>query len=249
MKKVIYTVLVGGYDKLLQPLATDESYDYVCFCDNPMSQRAGIWELRDIPYRDAKGDNTRTSRFPKLLPHKVLAEYDYSLYIDANIQITSSYIYNKIEERIKENVQIAQVPNTFRDSVYQDIRIAYRLGKVSLREARRQMQHLREEGFPEHYGLYENNVILRRHNDPFVVNISNAWWQEYNAYSHRDQFSLMYVYWKYIFKPNYLIDEQHNARNCDCMRLVKHPHREGMWKTYIKLRSGMRKPVASLILR
>lgn len=32
-KKVIYTVLVGGYDNLMQPQVIDDSFDYICFTD------------------------------------------------------------------------------------------------------------------------------------------------------------------------------------------------------------------------
>lgn len=253
-KKVIYTVLVGGYDNLMQPKVIDDSFDYICFTDKSSQAKLGVWEVKPIDYSDAGGDNTRTSRFPKLQPHKVLAEYDYSLYMDANIQIVSGEFYEVVNKRIAEGVLIAQVPNPFRKCIYQDIRIAYRLGKVTLSEARRQYRHLREEGFPHNYGLYENNVILRRHNAPQVVSVSDGWWAEYNTYSHRDQFSLMYVYWKQGFMPEYLFDDVHNARNTSCLRLVPHPHRGGvtdneqMWQLYKKVCSGLRKIMVKLYL-
>ena len=227
MKKVIYTILVGGYDKLLQPLVIDEGFDYICFSNDFSEKAVGIWNIRRIPFNDA--DNTRVSRYAKLLPHRVLQEYDYSLYIDANIQITGSEFYSFVNQRIMEGVLVAQVPNIFRDCIYKDIEIAYRRRKVDLKGAKRQYEHLKQEGFPMHYGLFENNVILRKHNDPKVMEISESWWKEYCDYTHRDQFSLMYVYWKKNFMPEYLFGESLNARNVGFLRLTAHPKEKTFW--------------------
>jgi hypothetical protein len=227
MKKVIYTILVGKYDDLLQPLAVDESFDYICFSNDFSEKTIGIWNIRKIPFSDA--DNTRVSRYAKLLPHKVLQEYEYSLYIDANIQITGSEFYRFVNQRILEDVLVAQVPNIFRDCIYKDIEIAYRRRKVNLRGAMRQYRHLKQEGFPEHFGLFENNVLLRKHNDQRVVELSEAWWKEYCDYTHRDQFSLMYVYWKKNYKPGNLLGEGKNARNVTFLKLTPHPKEKTFW--------------------
>lgn len=224
MKKVIYTILVGKYDALIQPLVVDEGFDYICFSNDFNEETIGVWCIRKIPFNDA--DNTRVSRYAKLLPHRVLQEYDYSLYIDANIRITSSEFYGFVNQRIQEGVLVAQVPNIFRDCIYKDIEIAYRRGKVDLKGAKHQYEHLKQEGFPTHFGLFENNVILRKHNVPEVIEISEAWWKEYFMYTHRDQFCLMYIYWKQKFMPIFLFGEGNNARNVDYLKLEKHPRKK-----------------------
>lgn len=237
MRKVIYTVLVGNYDHLKQPKVTDNGYDYVCFSNDIKEQKIGVWEIRKIPFKNA--DNTRVSRYPKIMPHMVFPNYDYSLYIDANIQIVNSELYRVINEKTEDDCLICQVPNIFRDSIYKDIEIAYRRGKVDFHGAKRQYRHLKDEDFPDHFGLFENNVILRKQNDPCVVAISEAWWKEYCEYTHRDQFSLMYVYWKQHYMPGYLFGAEKNARNVDCLSLTPHPQKttsllmnDYFWKKY-----------------
>ena len=224
MKKVIYTILVGKYDDLLQPLVVDESFDYICFSNDFAEESVGVWNIKKIPFNDS--DKTRVSRYAKLLPHKVLQEYDYSLYMDANIQIVGLEFYRLVNVKIGEGILIAQIPNIFRDCIYKDIEIAYRRRKVDLKGAKRQFEHLKQEGFPKHYGLFENNVILRKHNDPMVIEISEAWWKEYSNYTHRDQFCLMYVYWRHNYMPTYLFGEGKNARNVEYLKLVKHPRKK-----------------------
>lgn len=227
MKKVIYTILVGRYDELLQPLAVDSGFDYICFSNDIKEEKVGVWNIQRIPFEDV--NKTRVSRYPKLLPHNVLQDYDYSLYMDANIQITDKKLYDVVNQKIGEGVLIAQVPNIFRDCIYKDIEIAYRRRKVDLKGAKQQYEHLKQEGFPKHYGLFENNVIFRKHNDPKVVDISEAWWKEYCTYTHRDQFSLMYVYWKQGYMPFLLLGEGKNARNADCLKLEKHPRKKSFF--------------------
>ena len=51
MKKVIYTVLTGNYDRLAQPEVVDSAWDYVCFTDK--AGQDGVWKLREIPYASA----------------------------------------------------------------------------------------------------------------------------------------------------------------------------------------------------
>ena len=226
MKNVVYTSLVGTSDHLLQPLFIREDYDYICFSNDFEETSIGVWKIRKIPY-DEK-DDRRLSRYAKLLPHRVLQEYDYSIWMDANLQIITDVFYKAVDAKVHQNCLVAQVPHPLHDCIYDDIRSAYLGGRVKLKPSVRQYHHLKEEGFPKHEGLYENNLILRKHNDPSVIKISELWWKEYEAYTNRDQFSLSYVYWKYQFKPDYLLGNNKNARNVDCIKYHKHTLR-GSW--------------------
>ena len=221
MKKVIYTSLVGDTDCLLQPLFIRDDYDYVCFSNDFKEKYIGVWKIEKILYTEK--DKRRLSRYAKLLPHIVLKEYDYSIWMDANLQIITDSFYKTIDSKIEGNCLIAQVPHPLHDCIYDDIKSAYIGRRVKLKSALKQYNHLKEEKFPVHNGLYENNIILRRHNDSRVIEISELWWKEYQTYSNRDQFSLAYVYWKFSFKPDDLFINKKNARNVDCIEYHKHP--------------------------
>jgi hypothetical protein len=219
--KVIYTCLTGGYDDLLQPEVINNDFDYICFSNDIKEIQIGVWQIRQIPFET--DDNTRLSRYSKLLPHKVLQEYEYSIYMDANIQIIGQEFYDIVNKKIEEGVLIAQVPHLNRDCVYEDIKIAYRYGKVDFKSAHRQYKYLQNNEFPKHYGLYENNIILRNHNVEKVVIISENWWKEFSKSAKRDQFSLTYVYWINNFKPVLLFWDTINARNAEFLNfVVKH---------------------------
>lgn len=225
MRKVIYTSLVGNHDILAQPEVIDFSYDYICFSNDIDKKKVGIWKIRKIPF-ECK-DKTRESRYVKLLPHRVLSEYTYSLYIDANIIIKGQELYNRVAKSINDGSLIAQVNHAipFWDCIYEEIYHAYQAQKVSFFPAYRQFLHLKRQGFPRHYGLFENNIILRKHNDPLVVKISEEWWNEYQAFSKRDQFSLMYIYWRRGYKADLLFDKDKCTRNVDFLETKYHENK------------------------
>ena len=54
---------------------------------------------------------------------------------------------------------------------------------------------MRAAGFPEHCGLFEAGVILRKH-VPQTLRLMEAWWQAYLHGARRDQLSLPFVAWR-----------------------------------------------------
>lgn len=221
MKKTIYTCIVGNYESILQPEVVDEKFDYICFSNDIKISEVGVWKIRPIPYEDK--NLARMSRYVKLLPHKVLEEYDYSIWMDANIQILDQEFYDCVNKRIDDHILVAQVPHLKSKDIYDEIRNAYYGEKVDWRSARNQLDYLRKTGYPEGLGLYENNIILRKHNNTFVKELSEDWWNEFCKNAQRDQFCLMYVYWKHYYKPDFLFDSTHNSRNVNCVSYHVHP--------------------------
>ncbi len=87
-KLVIYTVIIDGYDTLKEPEFLDENCDYVCFT-NDKKLTSEIWQIRLI--EETHLDNTRLQRMYKILPHRFLSEYEYSIYIDGNVRIIGCF--------------------------------------------------------------------------------------------------------------------------------------------------------------
>ncbi|MBQ9656889.1 MAG: DUF616 domain-containing protein [Prevotella sp.] len=220
--KVIYTCLVGGYDDLLQPKFVDADFDYVCFTDHVSKGNVGVWQMRKIP--PVTGSLTRLSRYPKLLPHELLQDYEYSVYMDANVQIVRPEFYEVVNEKIRSGCLVAQVWHVLPpvDCIYDEIGYAYKLNRVTFRQAWKQSRYLRQKHFPRHYGLFENNLLFRRHLDQKVITMSKQWWDEYNRHAPRDQFSLMFVYWQNGYMPDDFFDEGICTRNCPWLSYHQH---------------------------
>ena len=190
-KFVVYTVLIGSYDNILQPLVIDERFDYVLFSDITNRDSIGVWKLKSIPY--SNDDLTRVSRYPKMHPHKLLGEYLASLYIDANVQIIGKEIYDRVVECYEKNIDWAGVQHPYRDCIYDE---AYAIFGLDTEEnIFRWCHRLRQEKYPRHRGLFENNIIFRLHNKK-TLEIDSLWWTLYEQYTRRDQLTLFYVLYK-----------------------------------------------------
>ena len=204
-----------------QPLAISPDFDYVCFSDSLPVGRNGFWDVRPIPF--STRDKVLLSRFPKLQPHVVLPEYDYSVYMDANIQILDSSFYEFLNKRIEAQDLISQVPHTYRKCIYQELYACWHHNMISIFANVCLRYQLHKMGMPENYGLMENNLILRKHNDSFVKEISNEWCIKFQeGYAKRDQLYLMPIYWEKGFMPNLIFGEKKNTRNVECLSWNPH---------------------------
>ena len=218
-RKVIFTCLTGGYDRLEQPVAVAPAWDYVCFTDPDGPD--GVWQLRKIPFDSP--DPVVRSRFPKILPDKVLPEYDYSVYMDANLCITGEEFYGFADKCIATGISFAQVQHPDRDCVYEELRYCYLKDKIDTKTAFRLYRKWKDEGLPRHAGLYENNLIFRRHKITEARALDEAWWHAFSAGVPRDQLCLQPIFLRHGIHPNLLLGEGLNARNVPYLKYTLHP--------------------------
>jgi len=179
---------------------------------------------KSVLYLFFHGNKTRLSRYVKLNPHIVLPNYIYSLWIDANIEIVDNTIYERVEVLIEKKSLIAHVEHPFHNCIYRDIEMCILDAKDKLKLLLSQYNFLIKEGYPADFGLYENNLIFRKHNDPIVIFISNEWWKLFMRFAKRDQLNLNYIYWKIKFKPDLILPSGINVRNCPGFKY--YPHRK-----------------------
>ena len=198
--KVVYTVITGGYNNLFPLLYYDTGWDYVCFTDDENLIKSGhkFWQIR--PLENTELDKAKLSRLPKILAHKFLTDYKYSLYIDGNIDIISNKLFKNVNQFVKSGVKLAITKHFKRDCIYDEIEACLNSGKESAQNVKKLLQIFKKEGFPTHLGLKENNIIFRQHNDEEIIKLMEQWWNLVENYSKRDQLSLMYVLWKNNYK-------------------------------------------------
>ena len=221
---VIYTSIVGSYDEIQQPLVIDDRFDYILFTDDVTTDMIGVWQVHPIPHNT--GSNMLRSRYVKCHPVKVLPDYKASLYIDANIQIASQYVYDRFIELLKDGVEWGGIQHPSQNCVYEEICAIVDLKWVHDYDVVDWYATIKKSGFPENWGLYENNVIFRRHTEK-VDTIGNLWWQTLITGCKRDQFSLMYVLWKYQPTMGFFLPKGECPRlNSLNFRYYKHnPHK------------------------
>jgi len=207
-KFVVYTALFGNYDDLIDPKEDYNGCDFVCFTDQK-HLNSDIWEIRII--EDIDLPLNMMNRRYKILSHLFLSEYDQSLYVDTNISIIGNP-FDLVKKHLNKYNFV--MPKHFeRDCIYQESQECLIDGKSKFNETIKQMKSYKNEGYPLNFGLGENNIILRKHNEATIIRIMNDWWDEINTRTKRDQLSLGYVLWKNNLKFIYMSESARNNNN------------------------------------
>lgn len=193
-KKVIYTCITGDYDNLIEPRFISDDFDYVCFTDS-IFVRNGFWELRPLPKEVESLSQVKKQRYIKINAHKVLPEYDLSVWVDGSVLIN-----NKLEDlldNILENDISVYVPtHPIRNCIYKEANTVISSRKDIKDIVNPQIEQYKKEGFPKEYGLLQSNILIRKHNNEDCIRLMEAWSNEVMNGSHRDQLSFNYCCWK-----------------------------------------------------
>ena len=204
--KIIYTTIFGGYDDITKPTLPN-NWDWKCFS-----------EKNSIPLYT---DNTRNAKKFKVLPHRYLQDYEYSIFIDGNMYVVGNV--NELIEKYLSDSNIAFFDHNKnrmdpRDCIYDEYNAIMNLGKNDPNQNFKdnpqvmydQVKRYQDEGYPSHNGLITGMVILRRHNEKDCIRVMEDWWTEIKYGSKRDQLSFNYVAWKSNTKFNYMDGDSRN---------------------------------------
>jgi hypothetical protein len=204
---VVYTSIFGGYDEIIKQNLPG-GWDWKCFSEeNSLSLYT---------------DNNRNAKRFKVLPHRYLQNYEYSIFIDGNMTIRGDV--NKLVDKYLSNSNVAffSHDNNFLDSrncAYKEAETIFQLGEKNMQITpergilnykdnpniiKQQMERYSMVGFPQDNGLITGMVILRRHNEKDCIETMEDWWTEIKYNSKRDQLSFNYCAWKNGLKFNYM---------------------------------------------
>lgn len=198
-KNVIYTCITGGYDVLMEPEEISSGFDYVCYTDNT-ALTSDTWQIRAIPDKLSGLSNKEKNRYIKINAHELLQEYDLSIYVDGNVKLKkdiSAFVNSKC---LDGNVFLYK--HHIRDCIYDEMNAVVECWMARREEVDKIKETFLAEGFPEKFGLSENTVMIRHHNDKGCKKIMEEWWEGYKNIIQRDQVVLFYVLWKNGFLKN-----------------------------------------------
>lgn len=198
-KIAVYTCITGEYDSVEEPLIGEKACEYFLFTNNN-NLKSNFWNIKEIP-EDIKKleNNAKINRYIKMHPYELFPDYDYSIYIDGNVQIVS--IISNLIEKINNKTGLAIHRHCERKCIYDEIKAcrAYNKGKYSM--LKKQGKRYKKEKFPEKYGMLECNMLISDLKNEMSEKIFNEWWNEYiNSESMRDQIAIPYVLWKMNLK-------------------------------------------------
>lgn len=183
---VVYTA-VFGIDESPQPIA----WPAMCLSDSRKLKVPEKWSLRKC--KTWHKDSRRASRHPKMMPHLYFPEAEYTIYMDANVQLIADpeLVVNAF---LREN-DMALFAHPQRKCIYAEGSQCIKRRKADPSAIKLQMDAYLLEGYPRNAGLASCWVIVRR-NTPAVRSFGEMWWDEYLAGTERDQLCFNYVCWR-----------------------------------------------------
>ena len=186
----------------MNPKFLNYDFDYLFFTNNINNYLSNsIWQYYKIPENIKKLSPVKQNRCLKINPHNYLPNhYNFSIYIDGNIVIIKDINILLKQLNKKYGFFNFYVPiHPKRKCIYDEAKAVLKIKKDKFKNVNPQIKKIKEEGFPKHYGLSENNILLRNHKEQNTIQFMNKWWEMVYKGSKRDQLSLIYISWKYNF--------------------------------------------------
>ena len=219
----VYTVIINGYDNLLEPKFVADNCDYYLISDGVKPPENSVWKQRNIPDSIKEEllnmNPTYVNRYLKMLPHLVFPDYDYSVYLDGNIQIITdpTEFINRLP---KCGVSIHK--HITRDCVYDEADAIILQKKAPEKPMKELVKFLKKEKMPRNYGMLECGVLVRDHKNPQCIQIMEDWWKMFQRFPYRDQMLLPYVLYKLGIKPDEISNLGDRLRACPSFKLYDH---------------------------
>lgn len=188
MKTCIYTILAGGFDEFNPQPLVDKSagVTFVCFTTDPTLRSPG-WEFRVVGSL-FPSDAARSLSDVKTRPHRHLADFDVSLYVDNAVLLKESP--SRVFERYGGS-RFALAARTSRLTLLEEFDEALSQGRDDERRVLEQFEHYRSAR-PRLLlqRPWWDGLILRHHNAKEMVAFGELWSAHVNRYSAREGLSI-----------------------------------------------------------
>ena len=213
----VYTTLFGDGDVLPPNMSAHAgNIDFICFTDKERS--AHNW--RFIVVDPGQTDSNLNAKALKVNPFEALANYRYSLFVDANTMLCGRLDF--LIRRFLVGHELVMWAHPERDDVFTEAIAIVEHRRHPPAQLVRQLTAYQKQGVPRHSGLYEASFIWRDHESQSVRYLMTEWWDHILTYSKRDQLSLAYLVWKTGIRPQTLPASLGNSRENKIF--VKLPH-------------------------
>jgi len=192
-KNAIYTIIIGNYDNLHDPIVITPGWDYICFTDDK-NMKSNTWQIKHVD-KDPNLSDRRNARKIKILYHEFVGEYDNTIYVPGYNLIQVDL--DNVIVLLKPEYDMVVLKHPRRRCIYDEAKCMIEVTGDPTGTVKRQIEQYANEGMPKKIGLSACGLLIRRGNQNNVIRHCELWWNEILKYSPRDQISFMYVLWKY----------------------------------------------------
>ena len=190
-KVIVYSCMIGNYDNVTS-FNKQRGYDYIIFTDQNIKNTN--WTIFPIPDEVLKLNvsDIKKQRYMKIHPHKFFKNYDLSLYIDPNYEITGDlddYLINTLNPLDHIYIPHLQFGKGMKQAI--DKALEKKLDDVSL--LKHVMDRYNQSKLLDKTGIVNAGLIIRKHHTEDCIKLMERWWEEVRDYSHVDNFAFDYA--------------------------------------------------------
>lgn len=219
-KIIIYTAIIGGYDKLPPIVNDDNLIEYYCFSDELIITETK-WNCVKVP--NFFEDKKQTVNYLKSSPHLLFNWDCIVVWIDANVEeinISSEKIYSLLGGEA-----IAMTKHPFRSDIYSEAAIVAEMGLDNRNKTFSWVKKMHSIGMPPNKNLNEGWFIIRDLRNPKTHLICKTWWIYIINESRRDQLSLSFSLWNHGLDFKVIpLDFNKSMRGDTIKRSIKEHH-------------------------
>lgn len=191
-KIAVYTCITGNYDNLkeIDKRLLEKEVDYYCFTNNK-EITSKTWKV--IYLEDFNLTNHMLNRKIKILGHEMINDkYDILVWMDGNSSLQKKITTFLMEQCHLDDYSFCAFKHPDRDCIYEEAKACVRLKKDNKDIITKQMEFYRNDNYPEHNGLCEMSIFVKKAKDKKVIETMNLWYEMITKYSKRDQLSFMW---------------------------------------------------------
>lgn len=197
-KGVVFTTTLFSQIELQQPEYINMNWDYICFTKDKekLGTKEGVWQYRDFNVEGCE-DNRILFHMCMLKAHELLPEYDYSIWVNPAYKIVGDL--ELFLASYGRNVSFLAFPSYVTDDVYEIMETGLHSDEENIKMRKKRLQY-EKEGYPCHYGMISDNIIIRNHRDEKMCDVMETWWKEAMECGRLWNFGFNYAAWKNDFK-------------------------------------------------
>ena len=137
----------------------------------------------------------KLSNVLKFYPHKLFPEYDISIYEDGKISINKNIQY--LLELDYEDNRILTNKHPLRQCLYNEIDVLRKIHWERNNVCDAVERLFNEEDYPKNMGMIDTCMIIRHHNDPYVIDLMEEISRLLDIYNiSRHELIFNFVAWK-----------------------------------------------------
>lgn len=180
MDKVIYTALMGEYDLLKEPKIVTEGWKYICYTNNK-ELKSDIWEIYYYNFESVK----QVRKIKLIIPF----ECNLSIWIDASIEVNCdlNLFVNKYH---RGSFTLMKHPH--RNCVYAEADACIQRRKDNSQVILNQINYYRKLRYPSSNGMVATGLLIRDNSEQ-IKKFCQAWNNEVQTFSKRDQLSFNFT--------------------------------------------------------